>query len=67
MTEATIETRKEALRQLHLDFFKELQETGLGFHPELRGQIYRTNIEIGIVKPTDSENLLVTIYKFTLS
>lgn len=49
--------RKQALRQLHLDFFKELQETNLGFHPELRGIINDTSILLGIVNEEDFDDL----------
>lgn len=49
--------RKQALSQLHLDFFKELQETGLGFHPELRGIINANSISLGIVNPKEPGSL----------
>ena len=68
LTATEIEQRKQALKQLHLDFFKELQETGLGFHPELRGRISEQTIYLSIVSNETPETIYwcqfaeVTIY-----
>lgn len=56
-TATEIAERTERLKQLHLDFFKELQETGLGFHPELRGVINVFCIEFGIKKIGDENSI----------
>jgi hypothetical protein len=56
ITEPQKAERRQRLEALHLEFFKELQETGWGFHPEIDGGINERKIELWLTKDNGAIN-----------